>query len=119
MSAGRPSPALLAVLGSLVLGAAAVAAAPARWDLDFFHAFLLGGALYAGALRRHFAKGSEAGAGAEAGAALWRGAFVRAAAFLFFAGTQAIVCFDLAPEADVRGFFVILSSWIVAETALG
>lgn len=115
MSAGRPSPALLAVLGSLVLGAAAVAVAPARWDLDFFHAFLLGGALYAGALRRHFAKGSGAGAGA----ALWRGAFVRAAAFLLFAGTQAIVCFDLAPEADVRGFFVILSSWIVAETALG
>jgi len=117
VSAGRPSPALLAVLGSLALGTAAVAVAPARWDLDFFHAFLLGGALYAGALRRHFAKGSEAGAGA--GAALWRGAFVRAAAFLVFAGTQAIVCFDLAPEADVRGFFVILSSWIVAETALG
>jgi hypothetical protein len=90
-----------------------VAAAPARWDLGFFHAFLLGGALYAGALRRHFARGSETGG------VLWRGALVRAAAFLLFAGTQAIVCFDLAPEADVRGFFVILSSWIVAETTLG
>ena len=42
-----------------------------------------------------------------------------AAAFLLFAGTQAVVCFDLAPDADVRGFFVILSSWIVAETVLG
>ena len=113
MSMRLRSPALLAVAGSLALGAAAVAVAPARWDLDFFHAFLLGGALYAGALRRHFAKGPEAGA------ALWRGAFVRTAAFLLFAGTQAIVCFDLAPEADVRGFFVILSSWVVAETALG
>ena len=113
MRAWRPSPAVGAAAASLALGAAAVAAAPARWELSFFHAFLLGCALYAGALRRHFARGSEAGA------ALWRGAMVRAAAFLLFAGTQAIVCFDLAPDADVRGFFVILSSWIVAETALG
>lgn len=125
MRGARRSPALVAALASLVLGGAAVALAPARWGLTFFHGFLLGGALYAGALRRHVARksGTEAGAGAGAeagagGAGLWRGALVRAAAFLCFAGTQAVVCFDLAPNADVRGFFVILSSWIVAETAL-
>ena len=107
------SPAAVGVVGSLVLAAAAVALAPSRWELSFFHAFLLGGALYAGALRGYLARRSNAGA------PLWRGALVRAAAFLFFAGTQAMVCFDLAPEADVRGFFVILSSWIVAETVAG
>lgn len=117
MRGARRSPALVAALASLVLGGAAVALAPARWGLTFFHGFLLGGALYAGALRRHVARksGTEAGAGGDG---LWRGALVRAAAFLCFAGTQAVVCFDLAPNADVRGFFVILSSWIVAETAL-
>jgi hypothetical protein len=109
------SRALVAAAASLVLGGVAVAAAPARWDLSAFHAFLLGGALYAGALRRHVAGASAE----ESGAAFWRGAIARAGAFLLFAGTQAIVCFDLAPGADVRGFFVILSSWIVAETALG
>lgn len=90
-----------------------VTIAPDRWDLTAFHGFLLGGALYAGALRGYIARRSTAGA------PLWRGAFVRAAAFLLFTGTQAIVCFDLAPDADVRGFFVILSSWVVAETAVG
>ena len=114
MSAWRPSRGAIAAAASLAVAAAAVAVAPSRWGLSFFHAFLLGGALYAGALRRHVARGSE-----EAAAILWRGALVRAAAFLLFAGTQAIVCFDLAPDADMRGFFVILSSWIVAETALG
>lgn len=114
MSAWRPSRGAIAAAASLAVAAAAVAVAPSRWGLNFFHAFLLGGALYAGALRRHFARGSEGTA-----AILWRGALVRAAAFLLFAGTQAIVCFDLAPDADMRGFFVILSSWIVAETALG
>ena len=114
MSAWRPSRGAIAAAGSLAVAAAAVAVAPSRWELNFFHAFLLGGALYAGALRRHFAKGSEA-----AGVILWRGALVRAGAFLLFAGTQAVVCFDLAPDADMRGFFVILSSWIVAETAFG
>lgn len=109
------SRALVAAAGSLAVGGAAVAAAPTRWDLSAFHAFLLGGALYAGALRRHVANAPES----ESGAVFWRGALARAAAFLLFAGTQAIVCFDLAPGADVRGFFVILSSWIVAETALG
>ena len=114
MSDWRLPRGIIVVAASLALAAAGVAVAPARWELSFFHAFLLGGALYAGALRRHFAKGTE-----EAGAILWRGAIVRAAAFLLFAGTQAVVCFDLAPDADVRGFFVILSSWIVAETVLG
>lgn len=117
MSTRPRSRALVAAAASLVLGGIAVAAAPARWDLSAFHAFLLGGALYAGALRRHVAGESAPVAGA--GAAFWRGAIARAGAFLLFAGTQAIVCFDLAPGADVRGFFVILSSWIVAETALG
>ena len=112
MRTWRQSPAIFAA-ASLILGGVAIAVAPARWDLSAFHAFLLGGALYAGALRRHVAKASESGA------ALWRGALVRGGAFLLFAGTQAIVCFDLAPGADVRGFFVILSSWVVAETALG
>ena len=116
MSAAWRSPALVAALASLAVGEAVMAIAPTRWGLTFFHGFLLGGALYAGALRRYVAK--EAGMGAGI-AGLWRGALVRAAAFLCFAGTQAVVCFDLAPNADVRGFFVILSSWIVAETALG
>ena len=115
MKTSPRSRAVVAALASLAVGGGAVAIAPARWDLSAFHAFLLGGALYAGALRRHVA----AATASEPGAAFWRGVLARAAGFLLFAGTQAIVCFDLAPGADVRGFFVILSSWIVAETALG
>lgn len=99
-------PALAAAVASLLVAQAAVAAAPARWELSAFHGFLLGGALYAGALRRTVASGT-----------LGRGALFRIAAFLLFAGTQAIVCFELTPDVDVRGIFVILSSWIVMETA--
>ena len=106
------SPALVAAIGSLLASGAAVAVAPDRWGLTAFHALLLGGALYAGALRAHVARQSNAGA------AFWRGALIRAAAFLLFAGTQAVVCFDLAPGADVRGFFVIFSAWVVAENAM-
>lgn len=106
------SPALVAAFGSMLAAGVAVAVAPDRWGLTAFHALLLGAALYAGALRGHIARRSNAGA------AFWRGALVRAAAFLLFAGTQAMVCFELAPDADVRGFFVVFASWVVAENAM-
>lgn len=96
----------------MLASGAAVAAAPDRWGLTAFHALLLGGALYAGALRGHLARQPNAGP------AFWRGALVRAAAFLLFVGTQAVACFDLAPDTDVRGLFVIFSAWVVAENAM-
>lgn len=89
-------------IGMLAISAAAglalALAAPRAWAVAPFHGLLFGAARYAAALRH--------GAGA----------LPRAAAFLLLAAAQAYVLFSLAPGADLRATFVILSTWIVLET---
>jgi hypothetical protein len=87
---------MLAISGAI--GLALALAAPRTWEVSPFHGLLFGAAFYVAALRH--------GAGALA----------RGAAFLLLAAAQAYVLFSLAPGADLRATFVILSTWIVLET---
>jgi hypothetical protein len=86
---------------AIAVGVGLSFAAPASWHVKPFHGALLGSALYLGALRRR------------------QGWLPRAAAFVALAGAQAYLLFEAAPEADLRASFVILSTWIVLETAGG
>ncbi|HET7903425.1 MAG TPA: hypothetical protein VFM17_02585 [Candidatus Eisenbacteria bacterium] len=107
------------VLGCLALGLASSAAAPASWGIGAGHGLLLGGALYAGGLRRFLAhaRGAE-GAAARSGARLFGGAALRVAAFLLFAAFQAIAYFEWLPGTDLRWTFVVLSTWVTIETLM-
>lgn len=86
---------------SMAIGLLLAFAAPRSWGIAPFHGLLLGAALYIAALRH----GSTA--------------VVRAAAFATLAAAQAYVLFVAAPGADLRGTFIILSTWIVLETVGG
>jgi len=95
-------PRRLWVLGlSVALGVALSLAAPDSWDVAPFHGALFGSALYLGALRRQ------------------GGALPRVAAFLALVAAQSYVVFEAAPQSDLRATFVILSTWIVIESATG
>lgn len=112
------------VIGCLGIGIAASAATPAAWGIGAGHGLLLGGALYAGGLRRFLAqaRGAEAdagpGAAARAGGRVLGGAALRIAAFLLFAAFQAIAYFEWLPGTDLRWTFVVLSTWITVETLM-
>ncbi|HEU4335529.1 MAG TPA: hypothetical protein VFT32_13620 [Candidatus Eisenbacteria bacterium] len=107
------------VLGCLGIGLAASAAAPATWGIGAGHGLLLGGALYAGGLRRFLAQAHGADRPAErTGARLYGGAALRVAAFLFFAAFQAIAYFEWLPGTDLRWTFVVLSTWVTIETLM-
>ena len=110
---GRRS--ILVALASGLLGLALAGLAPERWGITPVHGLLLGLALYAGALRGH---GERAIAGAASGTA-WLGLAARAAIFLALWWTQAVLCFDVIPDADVRRGFITLSAWVVAQALLG
>ena len=47
------------------------------------------------------------------------GLAARAAIFLALWWTQAVLCFDVMPDADVRRGFITLSAWVVAQALLG
>jgi hypothetical protein len=108
----------LSILVALVCGVAGLALAglaPERWGLTPVHGVLVGLALYAAALRGQI---ERAIAGATPGTA-WLGLLVRAAVFLALWWTQAVLCFDVIPDADVRRGFITLSAWVVAQALLG
>src|SRR5512134_3554092 len=105
--------ALPPVLGCVALGLAASAAVPASWGIGPGHGLLLGGALYAGGLRRYLAADA-----ALPWARLAPGAALRVAAFLVFAALQAMAYFEWLPATDLRWTFVVLSTWITIETLL-
>lgn len=107
------------VLGCLGIGLAASAATPATWGIGAGHGLLLGGALYAGGLRRFLAhaQGAE-GAAVRSGGRLYGGAALRVAAFLLFAAFQAIAYFEWLPGTDLRWTFVVLSTWVTIETLM-
>ena len=110
---GRRS--ILLALVSGLLGLALADLAPQRWAITPVHGLLLGLALYAGALRGQV---ERAIAGAASGKA-WLGLAARAAIFLALWWTQAVLCFDVMPDADVRRGFITLSAWVVAQALLG
>ncbi|HSQ59454.1 MAG TPA: hypothetical protein VLT84_03325 [Acidobacteriota bacterium] len=114
------------IFGCLALGLAASAAAPGSWGIGAGHGLLLGGALYAGGLRRFLAharaagegEGAEAEGAPRARARLFGGIAIRVAAFLLFAAFQAVAYFEWLPGTDLRWTFVVLSTWITIETLL-
>jgi hypothetical protein len=107
---------LVAFLSGLA-GLALAGFAPARWEMTPVHGLLLGLALYAAALRGHIEQ-AFSGATTAPGSA-WPGLAIRAAVFLALWWTQAVLCFDVIPGADVRRGFITLSAWVVAQALLG
>jgi hypothetical protein len=105
---------LMAFLSGLA-GLALAGFAPARWEMTPVHGLLLGLALYAAALRGHIEQAFSTAAARSA----WTGLAIRAAVFLALWWTQAVLCFDVIPGADVRRGFITLSAWVVAQALLG
>jgi hypothetical protein len=108
---------LVAFLSGLT-GLALAGIAPARWEMTPVHGLLLGLALYAAALRGHIEQ-AFSGASTAAARSAWTGLAIRAAVFLALWWTQAVLCFDVIPGADVRRGFITLSAWVVAQALLG
>jgi hypothetical protein len=108
---------LVAFLSGLA-GLALAGAAPARWEMTPVHGLMLGLALYAASLRGHIERAFY-GAGAAGARSAWTGLAIRAAVFLALWWTQAVLCFDVIPGADVRRGFITLSAWVVAQALLG
>jgi len=96
---------------SFLVGIAIVRLAPAAWRLDPWQGVLLGTALYMGVLHRWIAR-------SEWEKRMTPGLLWRAALFVAFVAGQAYAYFEWLPAADLRAPFVMLSGWIVAETAL-
>ena len=101
---------------SVLVGIALWRLAPTRWGLEFPEAILIGSALYFGALNR-YTLGVTAGSGTNrwiGRGGLLAGLIPRAAFFLALAGLQAYVCFQWMPTADVRGGFVLSTTWLAS-----
>ena len=107
----------LPAAGSAAAGLALAALAPHRWHLAPVHGLMIGLALYAAALRGYLDR-RMAGAASSGAGRLWLGLALRAGLFLGLWWTQALLCFDVAPDADVRRGFVTLSAWVVAQALL-
>lgn len=105
---------IFVALVSGVGGLALAALAPHRWGFTPVHGFLLGLALYAASLRGRVEHAIVAAKGAA-----WLGLAARAAVFLALWWTQAVLCFDVIPDADVRRGFITLSALVVAQALLG
>jgi hypothetical protein len=108
---------LVAFLSGLA-GLALAGAAPARWEMTPVHGLMLGLALYAAALRGHIERAFPV-AGPAGARSAWTGLAIRTAVFLALWWTQAVLCFDVIPGADVRRGFITLSAWVVAQALLG
>ncbi|HEX5030340.1 MAG TPA: hypothetical protein VFX78_02640 [Candidatus Eisenbacteria bacterium] len=106
---------ILVALVSGLLGLALAGLAPQRWGITPVHGLLLGLALYAAALRGQV---ERAIAGMTSGTA-WLALAARAAIFLALWWTQAVLCFDVIPDSDVRRGFITLSAWVLAQALLG
>lgn len=105
---------ILVALVSGLSGLALAALAPGRWGITPVHGVMLGLALYAAALR-----GQVERAIAQASGGAWLGLALRASVFLALWWTQAVLCLDVIPNADVRRGFITLSAWVVAQALLG
>lgn len=102
--------------GSVCLAAFLAALLPRPWDIRPVEALLLGSALYFGALHRHVLRldpGRERPL-PERLAAVAPGLLPRAALFLAIAAIQAYACYEWIPHADVRGGFVVATTWLAA-----
>lgn len=103
---------------SVALGTAWSWIAPERWEFGPADGLLVGSALYMAAWRRFLERREAAAAEIERLGSLGSAGFVaglalRALIFLLLVCVQAFLCFQVAPEADVRRGFVVLSAWIV------
>jgi len=101
-------------VGSVLIGLAAWWVSPERWKLEPTLALFLGSALYFGALHRYVRRLAENGAPVRWGGLLL-GVTLRAAMFLALVALQAYLCFEVAPDADVRGGFVLAATWLVTQ----
>jgi hypothetical protein len=116
-------PWVLVLIGSLFLGSALGAAAPAIWTFRWTDGVLLGSALYVAGLRRYVERREgEAGFAVVGGAGLVAemlpGLLLRAALFMAILSVQATLCFQVIPGADVRRGFVVLSAWVVMQALI-
>lgn len=102
--------------GSVLMGVALWRLVPSRWGLEPTLSILFGSALYFGALHRYTLRATDAG-----GPIRWvgrrgmlAGLIARAAIFVAVAGIQAYACYEWLPGADVRGGFVVSTTWLAS-----
>lgn len=102
--------------GSICLAAFLAALLPRGWGIAPVEALLFGSALHFGALHRHVTRADpgRSRAFAERLRAVAPGLAPRAALFLAVAAIQAYACYEWVPHADVRGGFVVATTWLVA-----
>jgi len=100
----------------LLLGIALWRLAPSRWELDLMQALALGSGLYFGALHRYIS-----GVGLDGDLDRWgrrfgvlAGLAGRGGLFVALVGVQAYFCYEVMPNADVRGGFILTSTWLMA-----
>ena len=113
----------LVFVGSLVLGSLIGAATPARWMFRWTDGILIGSALYVAGLhrfveRREVEEREAAGTGRRARSlqAMLPGLLLRSALFAAVLVGISALCFDVAPESDLRHGFVVLSTWVLLMT---
>jgi hypothetical protein len=116
-------PWVLVLVGSLFLGSALGALAPASWTFRWTDGVLLGSALYVAGLRRYVERREGEAALAAVGSAglvagMLPGLLLRAALFVAILSVQATLCFQVVPEADIRRGFVVLSAWVVMQALI-
>ena len=102
--------------GSVCLASFLASVLPRRWGIHPVEALLLGSALYFGALHRHVLL-ADPGRGrpfAERLRVVTPGLVPRGALFLGIAAIQAYACYEWMPHADVRGGFVVATTWLAA-----
>lgn len=102
--------------GSVCLAVFLSALLPREWNIRPVEALLFGSALYFGALHRHVRRADPGGARplTERLAAVAPGLLPRTALFLAVAAIQAYACYEWMPHADVRGGFVVATTWLAA-----
>lgn len=105
---------------AVALGTAWSWIAPERWAFGPADGVLVGSALYMAAWKRFVERRDAAAADI---ARLGSGGFLagltlRAVVFLLLVCIQAFLCFQIAPDADVRRGFVVLSAWVVMQALM-
>ena len=103
-------------VGSVCLAFFIAALLPRAWGIQPIEAFFLGSALYFGALHRHVLR-ADPGPDrpfADRLAAVAPGLLPRGGLFLLVAAIQAVACFQWVPHADLRGGFVVTTTWLAS-----
>ena len=101
-------------VGSVCVATFLAALLPRDWEIRPVEPLLFGSALYFGGLHRHVVRADPGRPRPFAGrlAAVAPGLAPRAAFFLAVAAIQAYACYEWMPHADVRGGFVVATTWL-------